>query len=77
MEYFNGTADIKWALTFGFLVCLSLTLSMMAFHAVSFIEYRYGMQVRLGLWGMVYKKVIKIQRLFEILFVLNKKLFFV
>ena len=58
MEYFNGTRDILWAIIFGLLICLALFITMMLQHPQIFSMVRYGMQIRLALNGIIYKKVI-------------------
>jgi hypothetical protein len=56
-KYFNGERDIKWGLTFGLFISLSLFVSMIIQQLTALSVYRYGMQIRLALNGLVFKKV--------------------
>jgi hypothetical protein len=57
MEYFNGQRGIDWGIAFGFLMCLLLFLNISIHSSIAFTIYRYGMQLRLGICGLIYKKV--------------------
>jgi hypothetical protein len=58
LEYFNGTRNMTWAFVFGALTCLSMFVQTVTHHPQMFFMYRYGMQIRVAICGLVYKKVL-------------------
>ncbi len=57
VEYFDDQRGILWAVAFGLLICSCLVINMLTQIPQVFLNSRYGMQMRLGLNGLVFNKV--------------------
>ncbi len=57
IKYFNGQIDKNEAFMYGTLLLLGSALTSIVAHPYFFQITRYGMQLRLAVGGLVYKKV--------------------
>ncbi len=57
MEYFEGKSSTKTASLYGGLICFAQILCTISYGQQEFFQYRYSLQIRLSILGLVYKKV--------------------
>lgn len=65
IRYFNGQLDLKWAIIYGTAICLMIIATNLIHHPYIFAIVRQGMQMRLAVCGLVYRKVISYNILLE------------
>ena len=58
MKYFNGQIDLKWALIYGTVICMNNLINFVMQHPYFYSVIRHGMQVRIAINGLIYRKVI-------------------
>ncbi len=57
IRYFNDQIDLKWAIIYGTIICLNMTKSYLVVHSYFYKISRIGMQMRIAVCGLIYRKV--------------------
>ena len=57
MQYFNGQISISRALVVGTIICINTVISTILPHPYFYSVMRQGMQVRIAVNGLIYRKV--------------------
>jgi ATP-binding cassette subfamily C (CFTR/MRP) protein 4 len=61
LKYFDGQADLKWALMNGFFMSICVTINCILHHPYFLNIYKLGFKMRIACSGLIYKKVSKLK----------------
>ena len=57
LKYFNGTIELWEGLVYAAMISILAFINSIAHHPFYLNTYGYGMKIRLGFSGLIYKKV--------------------